>query len=52
VNLQVTRKDPRIGMQVLQLVDLSITEPDPKIFQVPSGFLVQRLVPETAAPSN
>ncbi|HSZ60929.1 MAG TPA: hypothetical protein VK828_03990 [Terriglobales bacterium] len=41
VNLSVTRKDPRIGVQVLQLVDLSRSEPDPTIFQVPSGFVVE-----------
>jgi hypothetical protein len=52
VNLQVTRKDPRIGTQLLKLVELSMADPDPKIFQVPSGFVVERLVPETAAPSN
>ena len=52
VNLRVTRKDPGIGTQDLQLVDLSITDPDPKIFQVPSGFVVRRLVPAKAAPTN
>lgn len=51
VNLKVTRKDPRLGTQVLQFVDLSMTEPDPKLFQVPSGFVVQRMVPVTA-PTN
>jgi len=43
VNLSVTRKDPRIGTQVLQLVDLSRSEPDPAIFRVPDGFVVQDL---------
>jgi hypothetical protein len=41
VNLSVTRKDPREGTQVLQLVDLSRSEPDPAIFQIPAGFVVQ-----------
>jgi hypothetical protein len=41
VNLSVTRRDPRIGTQVLQLVDLSRREPDPAMFQVPDGFVVQ-----------
>jgi hypothetical protein len=41
VNLSVTRNDPRIGTQVLQLVDLTRAEPDPAIFQVPAGFVVQ-----------
>lgn len=52
INLKVTRKDPRVGTQVLQLVHLSMTEPDPKIFQVPAGFVVQRLTPVTTAPAN
>ncbi len=43
VNLSVTRNDPRIGTQVLQLVDLSRSEPDPAIFQVPAGFVIQDL---------
>jgi hypothetical protein len=41
VNLSVTRKDPRIGTQVLQLVDLSRREPDPATFHVPDGFAIQ-----------
>ena len=45
VNLTVTRKDPRIGTQMLELVDLSLTEPNLKIFQVPAGFIVQKLAP-------
>jgi hypothetical protein len=43
VNLSVTRKDPREGTQVIQLVDLSLTEPDPARFQVPAGFVVPDL---------
>jgi hypothetical protein len=43
VNLSITRKDPRIGTQVLQLVDLSTAEPDPAQFRVPAGFVVQKL---------
>jgi hypothetical protein len=41
VNLLVTRKDPREGTQVIRVVDLSRSEPDPAIFQVPAGFVVQ-----------
>jgi hypothetical protein len=40
VNLAVTRKDPREGTQVIRVVDLSRSEPDPAIFQVPAGFVV------------
>jgi hypothetical protein len=32
----------RVGTQSL-LVDLSMTDPDPKFFQVPAGFAVQKL---------
>jgi hypothetical protein len=41
VNLAVTRKDPREGTQVIRVVDLSRTEPDAAMFQVPSGYIVQ-----------
>lgn len=44
VNLSVTRIDPRFGNQVLDLVDLSLTEPDPSVFHVPAGFSVRTLV--------
>jgi hypothetical protein len=40
INLSVTRKDPREGTQVIQLVDLSRSEPDPSLFQVPADFTV------------
>ncbi len=43
VNLSVTRKDPREGTQVIHIVDLSRSEPDPAMFQVPAGFVVQDL---------
>jgi hypothetical protein len=41
VNLAVTRKDPREGTQAIRVVDLSRTEPDPTMFQVPAGYAVQ-----------
>jgi hypothetical protein len=41
VNLKVTRGDPTSGTQVLQLVDLSLKEPNPAMFQVPDGFAIQ-----------
>jgi hypothetical protein len=43
VNLSITRKDPREGTQVIHVGDLSRTEPDPAMFQVPAGFVVQNL---------
>jgi hypothetical protein len=41
INLSVTRKDPREGTQVIKLVDLTRSEPDPAMFQVPADFTVQ-----------
>jgi hypothetical protein len=41
INLSVTRKDPREGTQVIQLVDLSRDEPDPFLFRVPSDYVIE-----------
>lgn len=41
INLSVTRKDPREGTQVIRVSDLSRSEPDPALFKVPPGFVVQ-----------
>jgi hypothetical protein len=41
VNLSVTRKDPREGTVAIRVVDLSCSEPDPVLFQVPTGFVVE-----------
>jgi hypothetical protein len=43
VNLAVTRRDPRQGTQVIHVVDLSRSEPDPAWFKVPGIYLVQDL---------
>lgn len=51
VNLAVTRKDPREGTQVIHVVDLSLSDPDPKLFEIPAGFVVQS-PPLTAKPEN
>jgi hypothetical protein len=48
-NLSVTRKDPREGTQVIRLVDLSRTEPDPALFQLPPGFSMQEPGPSAKA---
>lgn len=52
VNLAVIRRDPRFGTQVLQLVEISLAEPDPKLFRVPSGFTIAKLAPESKQPAN
>jgi hypothetical protein len=41
INLLTSRKDPREGTQVIHVVDLSRTDPDPAIFRVPSNFVVE-----------
>ena len=40
VNLSVTRKDPREGTLVIHVVDLSRSDPDPALFQIPANFHV------------
>ena len=52
VNLKVTRNDPRIGTQVLQLVNLSLTDPDPNLFQIPPGYVMQSLRREPTGHEN
>jgi hypothetical protein len=39
-NLAVTRDDPREGKQVIRLTDLSLAEPDPRMFEIPEGYTV------------
>jgi hypothetical protein len=43
INLSVVRKDPRIGTQTLQIVDLSRADPNPALFQPPSDFAMDDL---------
>jgi len=52
INLTVTRKDPMEGTQVIRVVDLSRTEPDPAMFQVPAGYVVQDIRQGTAKSEN
>ena len=40
-NLLTTRKDPREGTQVIRLSEISRSEPDASLFQIPEGFTVQ-----------
>jgi hypothetical protein len=39
-NVAVTRIDPREGKQVVRLIDLSLGEPDRRVFDLPKGFTV------------
>lgn len=40
INLYVKRVDPRHGTQLFNVIDISLTEPDPKQFALPAGFTV------------
>src|SRR5271154_6349060 len=51
-NVSVTRKDPREGTQVIHLTDLSRSEPDPAIFELPAGFSMHDLRRPTQAAAN
>jgi hypothetical protein len=50
-NLLSKRSDPRIGTQTFTVTDLTTSEPDPNLFNLPDGFNVvdQRT---TAPPEN
>ncbi len=41
LNMVVKRNDPRSGSQILTVTQVSLAEPDPKYFQVPTGFTVK-----------
>ena len=45
VNLAITRKDPREGTQVIRVSEITRSEPDPAMFKVPSGFVVEGAAP-------
>jgi hypothetical protein len=50
-NLLSKRSDPRIGTQTFTVTNLILSDPDPKLFELPDGFtLVDRR--HTAAPEN
>jgi hypothetical protein len=42
VDLQVKRTDPRFGVRTSELTQLNTEEPDPKFFQLPEGYSVNR----------
>jgi hypothetical protein len=41
INLVATRKYSNGNSQVIRVIDISRSEPDPALFQVPGGFIVQ-----------
>jgi len=40
LNMLVKRSDPRVGVQTFTVTEVSLSEPDPKYFQVPAQFKV------------
>ncbi|GAC1667756.1 MAG: hypothetical protein NVS9B4_23620 [Candidatus Acidiferrum sp.] len=40
INLLSRRSDPRIGTQTFRVTNLILSEPDPKLFELPAGFNV------------
>ncbi len=48
VNLSITRKDPREGTQVVRVSELSRSDPDPALFKVPDGFVIEVIKPAKA----
>ena len=40
LNMLVKRSDPRVGTQTFTVTEVSLSEPDPKYFQVPARFKV------------
>jgi hypothetical protein len=53
VNLISRRQDPLSGTQNFEVSDITLGEPDAKLFEVPSGFKILdlRKPPEISAPS-
>lgn len=40
VNLEITRKDPREGTQLVRVHEVTRSDPDPNLFKVPEGYTV------------
>jgi len=40
LNMLVKRSDPRVGIQTFTVTEVSLSEPDPKYFQVPAKFKI------------
>lgn len=43
LNMLVKRNDPRSGSQTLTVTEVSLSEPDPRYFQLPAGFTVREM---------
>jgi len=51
-NVSVTRQEPTEGTQVIKLVDLSRSEPEAALFEIPSGYTMHDLRRPTLQPTN
>jgi hypothetical protein len=52
INLSSKLQDPRIGTQDFELSDITLGEPDPKLFKVPPGSQVLDLRRQVRSPSD
>ncbi|MDR3752077.1 MAG: hypothetical protein P4K94_11400 [Terracidiphilus sp.] len=55
VKVKVVRHDPRDGDQTLWLTDISLTAPDPNVFQIPAEYKIidyRNLVPINRTPNT
>ncbi|MDR3733999.1 MAG: hypothetical protein P4L10_00515 [Acidobacteriaceae bacterium] len=48
IALYYSLQDPRIGTTTTEVADLSRTDPDPSVFQVPEGYKVRDITPKSA----
>jgi hypothetical protein len=53
INLIEKRQDPRVGTQTFTVSDISLGEPDARLFETPAGFeTIDLRKPTLAAPQN
>src|SRR5271170_2261326 len=51
-NVSVTRQEPTEGTQVIKLIDLSRSEPEAALFEIPTGYTMHDLRRPTLQPAN
>lgn len=51
-NVSVTRQDPTDGTQIIKLIDLSRSEPDAALFEIPTGYAMHDLRRPAVQPTN
>ena len=52
LNILVKRNDPRVGTQTFTVTEVSLSEPDPKCFQLPTGYKVVDMRSSTKQPAT